>query len=141
MSGRVCIQGDWSEVVWWWFGANMAGLRNKNAFKFILQLFILSQKHILGVKKVVWCGLDVVWVIWRWFGVVWWWFGANMAGLRNKNAFKFILQVFILSQKHILGVKKVVWRGLDVVLGWFGVFPRAGKFQRKIFSCFEDLAS
>ena len=20
-----------------------------------------SQKHILGVKKVVWCGLDVVW--------------------------------------------------------------------------------
>ena len=68
MSGLVCIQGGWSEVVWgglevvwWWFGANMAGLRNKNAFKFILQVFILSQKHILGVKKVVWCGLDVVW--------------------------------------------------------------------------------
>ena len=40
-------------MVWWWFGANMAGLRNKNAFKFILQVFILSQKHILGVKKVV----------------------------------------------------------------------------------------
>ena len=64
MSGLVCIQGGWSEVVWgglevvwWWFGANMAGLRNKNAFKFILQVFILSQKHILGVKKVVWCGL------------------------------------------------------------------------------------
>ena len=86
MSGLVCIQGDWSEVVW------------------------------------------------RWFGVVWWWFGANMAGLRNTNAFKFILQVFILSQKHILSVKKVVWCGLDVVwgdfevvwgvLGWFGVFPR-----------------
>ena len=33
----------------------------QNAFKFILQVFILSQKHILGVKKVVWCGLDVVW--------------------------------------------------------------------------------
>ena len=48
-------------MVWRWFGANMAGLRNKNAFKFILQVFILSQKHILGVKKVVWCGLDVVW--------------------------------------------------------------------------------
>ena len=35
--------------------------------------------------------------------VVWWWFWANMAGLRNirnTNAFKFILQVFILSQKH-----------------------------------------
>ena len=65
------------------------------------------------------------------------WFGANMAGLRNKNVFKFILQVFILSQKHILGVKKVVWCGLDVVwgglevvwgvLGWFGVFPRTGR--------------
>ena len=39
---------------------------------------------------------------------VWWWFGVNMAGLRNirnTNAFKFILQVFILSQKHIMGVK------------------------------------
>ena len=77
-------------------------------------------------------GLEVVWV-------VWWWFGANMEGQRNKNAFKFILQVFILSQKHILGVKKVVWCGLDVVwgglevvwggLGWFGVFPRnPGRF-------------
>ena len=55
-------------MVWWWFGANMAGQRNKNAFKFLLQLLILSQKHILGVKKVVWDGLDVVWggleVVW-----------------------------------------------------------------------------
>ena len=56
----------------------MAGLRNKNAFKFILNVLILSQKHILGVKKVVWCGLDVVWggleVVWGGlgcFGVVW----------------------------------------------------------------------
>ena len=53
----------------------------------------------------------------RWFGCGLGWFGANMTGLRNKNAFKFILQVFILSQKHILGVKKVVWCGLDVVWG------------------------
>ena len=46
----------------------MAGQRNKNAFKFLLQLLILSQRHILGVKKVVWDGLDVVWgglvVVW-----------------------------------------------------------------------------
>ena len=42
-----------------WFGANMAGRRNKNAFKFFLQLLILSQ--ILGVKNVVWGGLEVVW--------------------------------------------------------------------------------
>ena len=55
--------GGGLEVVWWWFGVNMAGLRNirnTNAFKFILQVFLLSQKHIMGVKKVVWCGLDVV---------------------------------------------------------------------------------
>ena len=68
-------------MVWWWFGVNMAGLRNirnTNAFKFILQVFILSQKHILRVKKVVWCYLDVVWggleVVWGGlgcFGVVW----------------------------------------------------------------------
>ena len=55
-------------MVWWWFGANMAGQRNKNAFKFLLILLILSQKHIFGVKKVVWDGLDVVWggleVVW-----------------------------------------------------------------------------
>ena len=50
VSELVCIQGDWSEVVWvvwWWFGANMVGLRNKNACKF-LQVFILSQKNISG---------------------------------------------------------------------------------------------
>ena len=40
-----------------------------------------------------------------------------MAGQGNKNAFKFLLQLLILSQKHILGVKKVVWDGLDVVCG------------------------
>ena len=41
-----------------------------------------------------------------------------MAGQRNKNAFKF-LQLLKLSQKHILGVKKVVWDGLGD-LGCFG---------------------
>ena len=63
----------------------------------------------------VWGGLDVVP-----FAVVWWWFGANMAGRRHKNAFKFLLQLLILSQKQILGVRKVFWDGLEVV--W--VFPR-----------------
>ena len=100
----------------------MAGQHNKYAFKFLLHLLILSQKHILGVKKEVWDGLEVVWVVWRWFGVVWWWFGANMADQRNKNAFKFLLQLLILSQKHILSVKKVVWAGLDVVWGGLGCF-------------------
>ena len=70
----------------------------------------------------------------RWFGVVYMWFGANMAGRRNKNAFKYVLQVLILSQTQLLGIKNVVWGGLEVVwgglevvwgvLGWFGVFPR-----------------
>ena len=58
-------------MVWWWFGANMAGQRNKNAFKFLLILLILSQKHIIGVKKVVWDGLDVVWGGLEWFWVFW----------------------------------------------------------------------
>ena len=40
-----------------------------------------------------------------------------MAGQRNKNLFKFFLQLLILSQKHILGVKKVVWDGLEVICG------------------------
>ena len=39
----------------------MAGQHNKNTFKFLLQLLILPQKHILGVRKVVWDGLEVVW--------------------------------------------------------------------------------
>ena len=52
-----------------------------------------------------------------WFGVVWWWFGANMANQSNKNALKFLLQLLILSQKHILCVKKVFWDGLEVVWG------------------------
>ena len=65
-----------------------------------------------------------------------------MACQRNKNAFKILLQLLILSQKHILCVKKVVWDGLDVVwgglevvwgvLGWFGVFPRTPQI---IFTC------
>ena len=41
----------------------------------------------------------------QWMG----WFGANMAGRRNKNAFKFVLRVVILSQTQILGVKNVFW--------------------------------
>ena len=44
-----------------------------------------------------------------WFGMVWWWFGANMAGRRNKNALKFVLQLLTHSQKQILGVKNLVW--------------------------------
>ena len=51
----------WFAVLWWWFGASMAGQRNKNVFKFLLKLLTLSPKHILGVKKVVWDDLEVVW--------------------------------------------------------------------------------
>ena len=55
-----------------WFGANMAGGRNENAFKFVFQSLILSQKYILCVKNMVWGGLEVVWVslevVWGVFG-------------------------------------------------------------------------
>ena len=55
-----------------WFGANMAGRRNENAFKFVFQSLILSQKYILCVKNMVWGGLEVVWVslevVWGVFG-------------------------------------------------------------------------
>ena len=65
----------WFVVVWWWFGANMAGQRNKYGFKFLLHLLILSRKHILGVMKVVWDGLEVVWggleVVWGGSVVFW----------------------------------------------------------------------
>ena len=63
----------------------------------------------------VWGGLDVVCC-----GLGW--FGASMTGQRNKKVFKFLLQLLILSQKHILGVKKVVLDDLEVVLGVLGVF-------------------
>ena len=52
----------------------------------------------MGVKM-VWGGLDVVGGGYMWRG----WFGAYMAGRRNKNAFKFVLQLLILSQKQISG--------------------------------------
>ena len=44
-----------------WFVANIPGRRYKNAFKFVLQLLILSQTQILDVKNVVLGGLEVVW--------------------------------------------------------------------------------
>ena len=50
---------------------------------------------------VVWCDLVVVW---GGFGLTW---QANVI----KNAFKFVLQLLILSQKQILGVANVVWGG------------------------------
>ena len=53
----------------------MLDLTEENAFKFLLHLLILSQKHILWVKKVVWGGLEVVWggleVVWGGLVVVW----------------------------------------------------------------------
>ena len=39
-----------------------------------------------------------------WFRVVYMWLGANMAGRRNKNAIKFVLQVLIKSEKRLLGI-------------------------------------
>ena len=68
-----------------------------------------------------------------WFGGGLGWFGASMTGQRNKNAFKFLLQFLILSQKHILGVKKVVWDGLEAVWGVSTDPDRLYHFHTKIF--------
>ena len=89
----------------------MAGRRYKNAFTFVLDSITDTNSGCLG-RDFGWfrCGL-------RWFGGGLGLFGANMAGQRNKNVFKFLLQLLILSQKHILGVKKVVWDGLEVICG------------------------
>ena len=87
-------------MVWRWFGANMAGQRNKNAFKFLLQLLILSQKHILCVKKVVWDGLDVDW---GGLEVVWgglWCFGGGLGCFHGPEIFSINLDDF-LSIKQV----------------------------------------
>ena len=95
----------------------MAGRRNKKRFYIcseVIDSITDANSGCLG------CGLGWFRCGLRWFGGGLGWFGANMAGQRNKNAFKFLLQLLILSQKHILGVRKVFWDGLEVV--W--VFPR-----------------
>ena len=71
----------------------------------------------------VWAGLDV---FWGGLGIPW---QVNVI----KNAFKFLLQLLILSQKHILDVNtvvlgwfrcglEVVWSGLEVFWGVLGCF-------------------
>ena len=61
---------------------------------------------------------------------------SKMAVRRNKNAFKFVLQLLILSKKQVL-----------VLRMWFGVFPRTLSYYREAwnkhdklvdFSCFFD---
>ena len=91
--------------------ANMAGRRNKKCFYIcseVIDSITDSNSRCLG-GGLGWfrCGLR--------------WFGASMTGQRNKKVFKFLLQLLILSQKHILGVKKVFWDDLKVVWGVLGV--------------------
>ena len=80
----------------------MAGRRNKNTFAFVLFKVIDANSGCLGcgVGRFI-CGLVVVW---GGFGLTW---QANVI----KNAFKFVFQLLILSQKPILGVANVVWGG------------------------------
>ena len=59
----------------------MAGQRNTYAFKFLRHLLILSQKHILGVKKVVWGGLE--------------WFGGGLGLTWQVNVIKMLLNFFL----------------------------------------------
>ena len=55
-----------------WFGRGLGLTWQVNVIKMFLNFFFnywyYHKKHILGVKKVVWDGLEVVW---RWFVVVW----------------------------------------------------------------------
>ena len=88
----------------------------------------------------------------RWFGVVYMGYGANMAGRRNKNAFEYVLQVLILSQTQLLGIKnvvcgglEVVWGGLEVVWGGLGCFhgpPKVwvkGDWSNKCISSYPSI--
>ena len=91
--------------------ANMVGRRNKKCFYIcseVIDSITDSNSRCLG-GGLGWfrCGLR--------------WFGASMTGQRNKKVFKFLLQLLILCQKHILGVKKVFWDDLKVVWGVLGV--------------------
>ena len=64
----------------------MAGQRNKNAFIFLLQLLILSQKHILGVKKVVLDGLE--------FFVFFCFFGGGGVSTNPDRSYPFTKNIF-----------------------------------------------
>ena len=46
---RLCV--SWFSVGLVYLGANMAGRPDKNAYKFVLELLILSQKQILSVME------------------------------------------------------------------------------------------
>ena len=71
-------------------------------------------------------------VVWDGLGLAW-----QVNRQRNNNVFKFHLQLLILSQKHILGVKKEVWDDLEVVWRCFGGVSmdpdRSYHFTKKIF--------
>ena len=66
-------------MVWRWFRGGL-GLTWQVYVIYVIQMLLNSffkssyyhKKHILGVKKVVWCGLDVVWggldVVWGGLG-------------------------------------------------------------------------
>ena len=58
-------------MVWWWFWANIGGLRNKNAFNTITNTMSFNTMSSYYHKNIFWVlrkwlgGLDVVWVVWR----------------------------------------------------------------------------
>ena len=112
----------WFRCGFWWLGLTW----QVNVIKMLSNFFFIYWYYHKNIFWALRKWFEIVkrwfWVVWRWFGVVWWWFGANMAGQRNKNAFKILFQLLILSQKHILGVKKVVWDGFNVVWGGLEVF-------------------
>ena len=59
VSGLVCIQGDWSEVVGW-FGGGLGLTWKVNVIKMLLNSFFKSSYY----------HKNIYWVLRKWFGVV-----------------------------------------------------------------------
>ena len=80
VSGPVCVQGDWFGGGLGCFAGGLGLTWEVYVIKLLLNFFflVLSQKHILGVKKVVWDVFfkssyyhkNIYWVLRKWFGVV-----------------------------------------------------------------------
>ena len=60
VSGLVCIQGDWSEVVWRWFGGGLGLTWQVYVIQMLLNSFFKSSYY----------HKNIFWVLRKWFGVV-----------------------------------------------------------------------
>ena len=111
----------WFGVVWRWFGGGL-GLTWQVYVIYVIQMllnsfFKSSYYHKVGVKKVVWCGLDVVWGGLGWFGGGLGWFGGGL-GLTWQVYVIYVIQMLLNSFfKSSYYHKNILW----VLRKWFGV--------------------